>query len=99
MWGRSTTAAGRFDHHQRGALVREDGMPFSAAGLVWRHHGEAAVRALLSPAGTADLAVAIAAGIDRTVVRRIDEIDNGVGEPGDALSLASLAEDCNPPWD
>ena len=34
-------AAGRFDHHQRGAPVREDGdgTPFSAAGLVWRAHG------------------------------------------------------------
>src|SRR5215218_7368889 len=30
--------AGRFDHHQRGAPVREDGLPYSAAGLVWRHH-------------------------------------------------------------
>ena len=41
-------AANRFDHHQRGAPVREDGLPYSAAGLVWRHHGEAAARALLA---------------------------------------------------
>ncbi len=27
-------AAGRFDHHQRGAPAREDGLPYSAAGLV-----------------------------------------------------------------
>ena len=40
-------AAGRFDHHQRGA--REDGMPYSAARLVWRHHREAPVRGLLEP--------------------------------------------------
>ena len=89
-------AADRFDHHQRGAPVREDGLPYSAAGLVWRHHGEAAVRALLEPSGAADLAAAVASEIDREVVRRIDEIDNGVGPPGDALGMASLVEDCNP---
>jgi len=27
-------AANRFDHHQRGAPLRADGMPFSSAGLV-----------------------------------------------------------------
>ncbi len=92
-------AAGRFDHHQRGAPVREDGLPYSAAGLVWRRHGEAAVRALLGPSRADDLAAAVASAIDREVVRRIDGIDNGVGEPGDALGLASLVEDLNPPWD
>ncbi len=92
-------AAGRFDHHQRGAPVREDGLPYSAAGLVWRRHGEAAVAAMLEPSGAGGLAGAVASEIDREVVRRIDEIDNGVGEPGDALGLASMVEDCNPPWD
>jgi uncharacterized UPF0160 family protein len=91
--------AGRFDHHQLGAPVREDGTPLSAAGLVWRHHGEAAIRALLAPSGAVDLAQAIASQIDREIVRRIDEVDNGVGLPGDALGLAALVEDCNPPWD
>ena len=92
-------AAERFDHHQRGAPVREDGLPYSAAGLVWRHHGEAAVAAMLAPSGAADLAAAVASAIDREVVRRIDAIDNGVGDPGDALGLASLVEDLNPAWD
>ncbi len=71
-------AAGRrFDHHQRGAPVREDGTPFSSAGLVWQVFGEAAVSALLS-AGAEELAPKIAADIDGSMVRRIDEIDNGV---------------------
>jgi uncharacterized UPF0160 family protein len=90
-------ATHRFDHHQRGAPVREDGTPFSAAGLVWRQHGEAALRAIL-PAAT-DLIPAIAAGIDREVIRRIDEIDNGFGEPGGALDLSAAVADCNPSWD
>jgi uncharacterized UPF0160 family protein len=92
-------AAGRFDHHQRGAPVRDGNLPYSAAGLVWRHHGEAAVRALLEPSGAADPAGAVAVEIDREVVRRIDGIDNGVGGPGGALGLASLVEDLNPAWD
>ena len=66
-------AAGRFDHHQRGAPRREDGLPLSTAGLVWRTHGEAAVRALLPPDAT-PLAAAIATVIDAEVVRRIDSV-------------------------
>ena len=92
-------AAGRFDHHQHAAPEREDGLPYSATGLVWRHHGEAAVAAILASSGAADSGAAVASEIDREVVRRIDEIDNGVGQPGDALGLASLVEDLNPPWD
>ncbi len=96
-------AAGRrLDHHQRGAPVREDGTPFSSAGLVWQVFGEAAVSALLS-AGAEEFAQKIAADIDGSMVRRIDEIDNGVAVDGpvkrDTLGLARLIEDCNPAWD
>lgn len=89
----------RFDHHQRGAPSREDGTPFSSAGLVWQHHGEAAVRAILNGRGAEEFAPAIAAELDRTVVRRIDEIDNGVASSREPLDLASLVGDCNLPWD
>ena len=58
--------------------------------------------ALLS-AGAEELAPKIAADIDGSVVRRIDEIDNGVAVDGpvkrDTLGLARLIEDCNPAWD
>ena len=30
----------RYDHHQVGAPVRENGIPYAAFGLVWRHYGE-----------------------------------------------------------
>ena len=92
-------AKGRFDHHQRGAPTRaDDGVPFSAAGLVWQVYGVAAVRALLPP-GQAEQADAVAAAIDDDVIRRIDAIDNGVAHPGDTLGLSALVEDYNPPWD
>src|SRR4051812_33272402 len=28
-----------FDHHQRGAPLREDGQPYSSFGLIWKHYG------------------------------------------------------------
>jgi uncharacterized UPF0160 family protein len=88
-------AANRFDHHQRGAPVRDDGTPFSSAGLVWQQFGEAAVRAL----GGGDTSAAIAADLDRAVIRRIDEIDNGVAGSREPLDLAALVGDCNLTWD
>ncbi len=53
-------AGRRFNHHQRGAPVREDGTPFSSAGLICQVFGEAAVAALL-PATTEGCAAKIAA--------------------------------------
>lgn len=96
-------ATRRFDHHQRGAPLRDDGTPFSSAGLVWREYGAAAVAALL-PRQELGFAAAIAAEIDGSVVRRIDELDNGISGGGpvlerDTLGLATLVGDCNPAWD
>ena len=28
-----------FDHHQRGAPLRDDGQPYSSFGLIWKHYG------------------------------------------------------------
>jgi uncharacterized UPF0160 family protein len=95
--------ANRFDHHQRGAPLREDGTPFSAAGLVWQVYGERAVAALLQAKNATAFAPLIAADIENSLVKRIDELDNGVAADGpvksDALGLGSLIEDCNPTWD
>lgn len=97
----SDAAANRFDHHQRGAPARADGTPFSAAGLVWQVYGARAVAALLP--GAEHLADAIAAELDGGLVRRLDEIDNGVSIDGpvrgDSLGLAKLVEEFNPAWD
>lgn len=95
--------AKRFDHHQREAPQRPDGTPFSSAGLIWQSYGEQAVTALLQPAGATHFAPAIAAELDSSWVRRIDEIDNGVSVSGpvtrDSMSLAALVGEFNPPWD
>jgi uncharacterized UPF0160 family protein len=92
-------ATNRFDHHQRGAPTRADGTPYSAAGLVWRRYGLDAARALLAPSGAETMATAIAEEIDTAVVRRIDELDNGIVPEADTLGLASLIGDFNPNWD
>lgn len=96
-------ASNRFDHHQRGAPSRPDGTPFSSAGLIWQVYGERAVAALLLPTGNGRFAAAIASDIEQGVVRRIDEIDNGVSASGpivrDTLGLAALIGDLNPTWD
>ncbi len=99
--GRCDAASGRYDHHQRGAPQRPDGTPFSSAGLIWQVHGADAVAALL-PGEAAGLAAAIADELDEALVRRIDEIDNGVAPDGllrDPLGLASLIGEFNPAWD
>ncbi len=104
--GEFDVARRRFDHHQRGAPLRDDGTPYSSAGLIWQVFGQAAVAAALPagalPAGAQKFAAAIAVELDGSVVRRIDEIDNGVTVEGmvrDTLGLARLVEDCNPAWD
>jgi uncharacterized UPF0160 family protein len=96
-------ALNRFDHHQRGAPTRPDETPFSSAGLVWQSYGVRAVAALLRLSGTERFAAAIAAEIDDSLVRRIDEIDNGVSVTGpikrDTLGFASIIGELNPTWD
>ena len=61
-------ATNRFDHHQHGgAGMRENGIPYSAFGLVWKHYGEAI-------SGSKEVAQAI----DTQIGHPIDMGDNGV---------------------
>lgn len=57
----------RFDHHQNGAPIRENGIPYAAFGLVWKEYGE-------QVAGSAEAAEAI----EKRLVMPIDANDNGV---------------------
>jgi uncharacterized UPF0160 family protein len=97
------TGAKRFDHHQRGAPLRPDGAPYSAAGLIWQVYGQDAVAAILRPKRAEAFAPAIAAKLDEGLIRRLDEIDTGVSLRGpiqnDSLGLAALLGDFNPTWD
>ncbi len=58
----------RFDHHQLGgAGKRENGIPYAAFGLIWKHYGEQIVGSKTA-----------ADAIDRRLVQPIDAFDNGV---------------------
>ncbi len=61
-------ATNRFDHHQHGgAGARENGIPYSAFGLVWKHYGEIIC-------GSKEVAHAI----DEQIGYPVDMGDNGI---------------------
>jgi len=81
---------GRFDHHQRGgAGEREDGIPYSSFGLIWKHYG------LQICAGNQELANSVDAGL----VSVIDAIDCGyVKGVSEGISLSHTISMFNPTW-
>ncbi len=60
-------ATSRFDHHQIGAPVRANGIPYAGFGLVWQTYGE-------QVAGSAE----VAAEIERKLVLAVDADDTGI---------------------
>jgi uncharacterized UPF0160 family protein len=79
--------AGIFDHHQRGAPLRDDGQPFSSFGLIWRQFG----RDYLSASGVPATDIEdLHANFDRDFVLPIDLMDNGALSPSVAGALAKL---------
>jgi uncharacterized UPF0160 family protein len=92
---------GIFDHHQRGAPLREDGNPYSSFGLVWKHYGRDYLMALGIPA---DHVEPLHASFDKSFVLPIDLMDNGALNPSIAgplagLTLPSLLETLKPVFD
>ncbi|WP_454855446.1 MYG1 family protein [Rhizobium binxianense] len=80
-------AARIFDHHQRGAPLREDGQPYSSFGLVWKHYGRdyLAALGLLAPH-----IETVHASFDGGFVQPVDLMDNGALSPAVAGPLAGL---------
>ena len=78
---------GIFDHHQRGAPVREDGQPYSSFGLIWKHYGRDYLLALGVPEAHAET---IHASFDAKFVLPVDLMDNGALNPSVAGPLADL---------
>jgi uncharacterized UPF0160 family protein len=86
-------AAKRYDHHQLGAPVRENGIPYAGFGLVWKHYGEA----VCDSKDIADY-------IEENITQPIDAGDNGVSlydlkeyqiKPFELYNFVSLF---SPPW-
>jgi len=82
---------GRFDHHQRnGAGERENGIPYSSFGLIWKKYG------LQICNGQQDVADAVDSGL----VSTIDAIDCGhVEGVSEGISLSQTISMFNPTWE
>ncbi len=90
-----------FDHHQRGAPLREDGQPYSSFGLIWKHYGHAYLAVYGIPE---DHIETIHQSFDKSFVLPIDLTDNGALSPSIAgplagLTLPSLLETLKPTFD
>jgi uncharacterized UPF0160 family protein len=73
---------GEYDHHQVGARVRENGVPFAAFGLVWEKYG-----CLLLDPGDVSF-------FDEKFVQMIDLTDN----TGKENPISTVIRDMNPEW-
>ncbi|SMD19019.1 MYG1 family protein [Rhizobium sp. RU36D] len=78
---------GIFDHHQRGAPLRDDGQPYSSFGLVWKHFGR---DYLLASGLPQEHVEAVHASFDESYVLPTDLVDNGALNPSSAGPLAAL---------
>lgn len=74
---------GKFDHHQEGALIRDNGIPYAAFGLLWKEYGQ-----LILPEQEAK-------NFDKSFIEPLDYSDN-TGEKNDIADIISLF---NPRWD
>jgi uncharacterized UPF0160 family protein len=81
----------RFDHHQRdGAGHRENGIPYSSFGLIWKKYG------LQICGGEQN----VADGVDSGLVSTIDAIDCGHVEGlAEGISLSQSISMFNPTWE
>jgi uncharacterized UPF0160 family protein len=90
-----------FDHHQRGAPLRDSGEPFSSFGLIWKHYGRDYLRA----AGIAESDLdEVHAAFDEEFVLPVDLMDNGALSASVAgqlaeLTLPALLDSLKPPFD
>lgn len=98
------SAAGRFDHHQKGfSGARASGVPYASAGLVWREYGARCVSALAAAHTGQQLADSeareIAYGIDADIVQYLDLSDVGAAKsaPG-GYGLSAVVSGFNPNW-
>lgn len=80
--GENDPERNRFDHHQRGgAGARDNGIPYSSFGLIWKKYGEVIC-------GDKEVAMYI----DRKIIMPVDAIDNGMDV---SRSLISRVSDYN----
>lgn len=99
----------RFDHHQRGgAGERENGVPYSSFGLVWKRYGSRVCRIICGIEGPKlGEPSQLAERVDGALVMAIDASDNGkhlidgvpAFEGAQSQSLSRVIAGFNPLWD
>lgn len=90
---------GKYDHHQKGGNgCRENGVPYSSAGLIWRDFGRLIPE--VSESANPDLVWSL---IDRDLIQGIDAIDNGKMPSADYVckpkTVSAAISEFNPTWD
>ncbi|WP_054970664.1 MYG1 family protein [Alicyclobacillus ferrooxydans] len=91
---------GALDHHFTGKPYRDNGVPYAAAGLVWRTYG---MQLLLKLASflTDDERLVVHQEMDERFFQGIDAVDNGVNVDTSIplISLPLIVNGFNPPFD
>lgn len=90
---------GQYDHHQKGGNgCRENGVPYSSCGLIWRDFGHMIPE--VSESANPELVWSL---IDRDLILGIDAIDNGKMPKTDAIckpmTVSAAISGFNPSWD
>ncbi|MEK7177162.1 MAG: MYG1 family protein [Patescibacteria group bacterium] len=92
--GEYNPSLGKFDHHQtEGAGIRENGIPYSSFGIVWKKYGEKVCNSRL-----------VSDTIDKFLVMSLDALDNGIDIQKPMLeniyeyTAGDLVDAFNPSW-
>lgn len=85
-----------FDHHQEGgAGLRDNGIPYAASGLVWKHFGEAFLKSLFDDLDSEALAYMVK-DVDARLIQGIDAMDTGHMQPDDMwFTVSSVVSHMN----
>ncbi len=88
---------GEFDHHQKGGNgTRNNGVPYAAAGLIWKKFGYNLVAGTCNPEFVWNL-------VDRDLIQGVDAVDNGVmptvDYPAQIMQFSQMICSFNPRWD
>ncbi len=91
---------GALDHHFTDKTYRENGVPYAAAGLVWRDYGLKLLQKLASFL-TDDERLKVHQDMDELFFQGIDAVDNGVNVETSLplISLPTIVDGFNPPFD
>jgi uncharacterized UPF0160 family protein len=87
-----------FDHHQTDSPTRENGMPYSSAGMIWSKFGRQVIeREYFLSNADVDKVWKI---VDETIIIPIDLMDNGKVPKSEVpiLSFSAIISQMNPEW-